>query len=173
MIPPKIYRSTTQPDFEGEGGTMRKNVCRNALSGVLVSVLLCTGAWSQSTASVSGDIKDSSDAVLPGVEVSMTQTDTGLKRTAVTNETGSYTLTNLPIGPYRIEASLPGFRTYVQSGIVLQVNDNPVINAAPVDAACAVPEQHGGPKLFSPAAVRLVTGTKTALYHSARAEYVF
>ena len=59
----------------------------------------------------------------------MTQTETGLKRNAVTNETGSYTLTNLPIGPYRLEAVLPGFRTYAQSGIVLQVNDNPIVNA--------------------------------------------
>src|SRR5258706_10827008 len=50
-------------------------------------------------------------------------------RTAVTNETGSYLLTNLPIGPYRLEAGLPGFRTYVQTGIVLQVDANPVINA--------------------------------------------
>ena len=37
---------------------------------------------------------------------------------------------NVPIGPYRLEISLQGFRTYVQTGIVLQVNANPVINAA-------------------------------------------
>ena len=40
---------------------------------------------------------------------------------------GAYTLTNLPIGPYRLEVALAGFRTYVQTGIVLQVNSNPVI----------------------------------------------
>src|SRR5437763_28917 len=32
------------------------------------------------------------------------------------------------LGPYRLEAGLPGFRTYVQNGIVLQVNSSPVIN---------------------------------------------
>src|SRR5439155_17527287 len=89
----------------------------------------CTIALAQSTASISGSVKDTSGAVLPGVEVTVTQTETGLKRSAITNETGSYTLTNLPIGPYRFEASLPGFRTYAQTGIVLQVNDNPLINA--------------------------------------------
>jgi hypothetical protein len=47
---------------------------------------------------------------------------------ALSNETGAYVLPNLPIGPYRLEASLPGFRTYAQSGIVLEVNANPVIN---------------------------------------------
>ena len=36
-------------------------------------------------------------------------------------------LLNLPIGPYRLEATLAGFRTFVQTGIVLQVNSNPVI----------------------------------------------
>ena len=96
---------------------------------VLFSVLATAGAWAQSTAEVSGAVKDQTGAVLPGVEVTATQTDTGFKRTAVTNETGSYLLTNLPIGPYRLEAGLPGFRTYVQTGIVLQVDGNPVINA--------------------------------------------
>jgi hypothetical protein len=37
-------------------------------------------------------------------------------------------LSNLPLGPYRFEATLPGFRTYAQTGIVLQVNSSPVIN---------------------------------------------
>src|SRR5438094_5627388 len=47
---------------------------------------------------------------------------------AVTNETGSYVLPNLAVGPYRLEAALPGFRTYVQTGIVLQLNSNPAMN---------------------------------------------
>src|SRR5205807_8316396 len=75
-----------------------------------------------------GSARDQSGAVLPGVEIRATQTDTGITRDAITNETGSYSLTNLPIGPYRLEASLPGFRTYARSGIVLQVDSSPVIN---------------------------------------------
>jgi hypothetical protein len=85
--------------------------------------------WAQSTAQISGTVKDQSGAVLPGVEVTVTQTDTGVKRTALTNETGSYVFPNLLIGPYRLEAALAGFRTFVQNGIVLQVDANPVINA--------------------------------------------
>src|SRR5206468_96433 len=46
----------------------------------------------------------------------------------VTNETGNYVLASLPIGPYMLEASLPGFKSYVQSGIVLQVDESPIIN---------------------------------------------
>src|SRR5262249_37476686 len=68
-------------------------------------------------------------AVLPGVEVTATQTATGIARSGVTDETGSYVLANLPVGPYRFEASLPGFRKYVQNGITLQVGGNPTVNA--------------------------------------------
>ena len=99
------------------------------LFGLLCLAASCVSVWAQSTAQVSGTVTDQSGAVLPGVEVTVRQTDTGLTRTAVTNETGSYVLTNLPIGPYRFEAALPGFRTYVQTGIVLQVNSNPTIKA--------------------------------------------
>src|SRR4030095_6832460 len=84
--------------------------------------------WAQATAQISGTAKDQSGAVLPGVEVTVTQTETGVTRAAVTNETGLYVLSNLPIGPYRLEAGLPGFRTFVQTGIVLQVNSSPAIN---------------------------------------------
>src|SRR3989440_4974137 len=94
-----------------------------------ISALTCTTAWAQATAQISGTVKDQSGAVLPGVEVSATQTETGIARSAITNETGSYVLSNLAVGPYRLEVALPGFRTYVQTGIVLQVNSSPAINA--------------------------------------------
>jgi carboxypeptidase family protein len=105
---------------------------KKALFAVFAATLALTlttvDIWAQATAQITGTVKDQTGAVLPGVEVTATQTDTGIARTAVTNETGSYVLPNLAIGPYRMEAALPGFRTYVQTGIVLQVNDNPVIN---------------------------------------------
>jgi Carboxypeptidase regulatory-like domain len=94
----------------------------------LFVVVGCGNVWAQATAQIAGTVKDQTGAVLPGVEVTVTQTDTGTTRTAVTNETGSYLLPNLPIGPYKLEAALPGFRTYAQTGIVLQVNASPVIN---------------------------------------------
>src|SRR5947209_5673189 len=85
-------------------------------------------AFGQAVSQISGTVKDQVGAVLPGVEITATQTETGIARTAVSNETGNYVLPNLPIGPYKLEAALPGFRTFVQTGIVLQVNSSPVIN---------------------------------------------
>ena len=105
---------------------MKRIILVGVLLGFLCSSL--TVLWAQSTAQISGTVKDQSGAVLPGVEVTATQTATGLVRSVVSNETGSYVLTNLPIGPYKLEASLPGFRAFAQTGIVLQVGSNPVIN---------------------------------------------
>src|SRR5256712_1607429 len=100
------------------------------VAGVVLFTCLiaCADMWAQATAQISGSARDQSGAVLPGVEITAAQTDTGIMRTAVTNETGSFVLPNLALGPYRLEAAWPGFRTYVQTGIVLQVNTNPVIN---------------------------------------------
>ncbi len=95
---------------------------------ILLATLTCTVVWAQNTAQVSGSVKDQTGAVLPGVEVTATQTDTGATRSGVTDETGSYLLSNLAIGPYRLEATLPGFKSFAQTGIVLQVGGNPTIN---------------------------------------------
>ena len=105
----------------------------------LAVVLACGSAWAQATATISGTVRDQSGAVLPGVTVTVTQQETGLVRTTVSNETGSYVLPNLPLGPYRLEAELQGFATFAQSGIVLQVNGNPVVN--PVMGVSAIAEE--------------------------------
>jgi hypothetical protein len=98
------------------------------IAAAVIFAAMCDNTWAQATAQISGTVKDQSGAVLPGVEITATQTETGAARTAVTNETGSYILSNLAIGPYRLEASLPGFRTFIQTGIILQVNGSPQIN---------------------------------------------
>ncbi len=97
-------------------------------SAILISSLFTASLWAQATAQISGSVRDQSGAVLPGVEVTATQTETGISRSTITNETGTYVLPNVAVGPYRLEAALPGFRTFVQTGIVLQVNADVVIN---------------------------------------------
>src|SRR5262245_42104710 len=118
-------RANNLPKREGKMNIRKVCVLAGALSLNLSIVVMLA----QSTAQISGAVKDQTGAVLPGVEVTMTQADTGLKRSAVTDETGLYNIPSLPVGPYRFEAALPGFRTYVQTGIVLQINSNPIINA--------------------------------------------
>src|SRR5438552_5077262 len=105
-----------------------KRIVISLSSALLFVALYCGTIWAQATAQISGTVRDQSGAVLPGVEVTATQTETGIARNTISNETGSFVLPNLLVGPYRLEATLPGFRTFVQSGIVLQVNTSAVIN---------------------------------------------
>jgi len=86
-------------------------------------------AQSASTASIGGTVRDASGGVLPGVTVTATQTEKRQARTAVSDGDGAYLIPGLPVGPYRLEFVLSGFRTYAQTGIVLQVNTNPTVNA--------------------------------------------
>src|SRR5262245_30179330 len=95
---------------------------------LLITVCAAVNVWGQATAQISGTARDQSGAVLPGVEIKATQTETGVTRDTVTNESGSFVLPNLAIGPYRLETTLPGFRAFVQTGIVLEVNSNPTVN---------------------------------------------
>src|SRR5438067_6331173 len=102
---------------------------RLACGAALLVLFTSASAWAQGTAELNGRVTDESGAVLPGVTVTATQTDTGFIRTDVTDAAGSYLMPNLPIGRYRLEVALQGFRTYVQTGIVLQVGSTPTINA--------------------------------------------
>lgn len=101
---------------------------------LLASLVLCTSsallAQAVSIASATGRVVDPSGAVVSGTQVKMTAVDTGAVHNAVTNANGIYTFPSLSIGAYSLEAIAPGFQTYVQTGIVLRVNDNVQINVA-------------------------------------------
>src|SRR5579883_2253245 len=86
--------------------------------------------WGQaaSTSQIQGVVQDASGLPVQGAVVKVTQTDTGVVRSATSSADGTYILPNLPVGPYRLEVSKEGFSTYVQSGIVLQVATNPTVN---------------------------------------------
>jgi len=83
------------------------------LGGLLFCCLICTTVRGQATGQINGTITDASGALIPGVEVTATQTATGIGRSALTNENGVYITPSLPVGPYRVEAALQGFRTFV------------------------------------------------------------
>jgi hypothetical protein len=96
-------------------------VRRLALAALLLSA---TAANAQTiTGTITGIVKDSGGGVLPGATITMTQRETNRVETAVSNAEGRYTSAPLPLGTYRIEASLSGFKGAAQSGITLNVND--------------------------------------------------
>ena len=77
-----------------------------------------------SIASVTGRVTDEQGALVAGAQIRMTGVDTGAVHNAVANADGIYTFPSLPIGAYRLESTVAGFQTYIQSGIVLRVNDH-------------------------------------------------
>jgi hypothetical protein len=81
-----------------------------------------------SVVQITGTVHDSIGGTVAGAEIRAVQAATGFERKATSGPDGSYVLNSLPIGPYILEASAPGFKTYTQKGIVLQVNTNPALN---------------------------------------------
>ena len=77
----------------------------------LILLLTSTSAWAQATAELNGRVTDESGGVLPGVTVTVTQTNTGFTRSVVTEANGLYVVSSLPTGPYRLEVALPVLRT--------------------------------------------------------------
>lgn len=87
-----------------------------------VAILFAKVSVAQSSGTISGAVMDQSGAVLPGVSVNAANVDTSVTRSAVSNERGEFVLTLVPVGTYEMKAALPGFRTEVRRGLVLQVD---------------------------------------------------
>jgi hypothetical protein len=102
---------------------MRRVLLLVPLFLVLGLVLLSTAAYGQARASIVGTVTDASGAAVPNATITLTNTDTGLARSTATNSTGSYSAPELGIGHYNLKVEAPGFKTYEQTGITLNVND--------------------------------------------------
>src|SRR5216117_2694911 len=80
------------------------------------------------SATISGFVRDSTGAVIPGTAVTAKHTETGLTRTVQTSEEGSYTMPSLPVGSYEVTAELTGFKQQVRRGVTLAVAQEAVVN---------------------------------------------
>src|SRR2546422_3341626 len=80
------------------------------------------------TATISGVVRDTSGALVPGVTITVKHVDSGLIRTVMTSETGNYSAPALPVGPYEITTTMPGFKQAVRLGINLAVGQEAVID---------------------------------------------
>ena len=85
-----------------------------------------------------GTITDSSQAVVSGVNVSITEINTNFHRTEISNEEGFYVFANLDPGNYRIEAEHFGFRKVVRTGIDLTPNTTARIDLELIRYPCSI-----------------------------------
>src|SRR5215471_17298069 len=101
------------------------------LAFTILIAALPTAAWAQAVAvaEVNGTVSDPSGGALPNVQVIMTEVGKQQSRTTLTDSSGHYVITNLPVGAYRLEVKANGFKDYVRTGIELQANNNIQINA--------------------------------------------
>src|SRR5687767_1443928 len=96
-----------------------------AVIALLAILVVAAPASAQfDTAQVSGAIRDTTGAVLPGVDVTLIAVGTGLERRAVTNEGGLYTFPSVPVGDYRINATLTGFNPAGRTGVRVNAGIN-------------------------------------------------
>lgn len=111
---------------------MRTRPHPSTLFGPLLFVVLVMAAAPVAAQLTSGTIrglvKDETGGALPGADVSITNTETGITRSLITNEQGRFEAPNLQVGAYEVAATLSGFRKAVRAGIVLVVGRTAVVD---------------------------------------------
>ena len=80
------------------------------------------------TATISGTATDASGAALVNASVTATNTGTSAATSTVTDSQGRYRISQLPVGTYNVQATLAGFQTVVNKGVVLSVGGSTVID---------------------------------------------
>jgi len=134
---------------------------RRLLLGLLLIVAIAAGATAQeTTGTIVGTTTDQTGAVLPGVSVTVKNLNNGASRTVVTNESGQYTASLLPIGAYEVVFELQGFQSVTVRNITLHVNDRQQIDGKlGVGGLEQVVEVTAGSQLVQPIAALQTTMT--------------
>jgi hypothetical protein len=91
----------------------------------IFALVLLTAApvWGQAvTGTLLGTVTDSEGLAIPGATVTITEVNTNIRSTAVSNENGNFVFPSLRNGTYRVEAELSGFKKAVRDGVEVQVN---------------------------------------------------
>ncbi len=98
-----------------------RDFSRALLSCVVLLSLLSAGLYSQSiTGTLRGTVLDSSGSVVPAVNITLTNVETGVKLDTVTNQAGEYAFEFLQGGQYRLNAQVPGFKQFERSGVLIE-----------------------------------------------------
>src|SRR5690242_19933912 len=85
-------------------------------------------AWGQTTATIVGTVTDPTGAVAPNVTITVTNEGTGLTRKTLTSQSGNYAVPLMPVGVYSVTAEASGFKKKTNTGIVLEVNQEPRVD---------------------------------------------
>ena len=97
---------------------------------IFLSAMASFAAWAQSTgaATVVGTVTDKSGAVVPGAKVTVRNLGTQFISSGQTNAAGAYYVPSLNSGTYEVAVEATGFKKFVQTGLVLRINESPRID---------------------------------------------
>ncbi|HUG53274.1 MAG TPA: TonB-dependent receptor, partial [Vicinamibacteria bacterium] len=98
------------------------------LAGLLAGAVPLFAQSQAINGTVEGAVRDATGAPVPGVTVTVANTDTGLQRVVATNQAGEYRAPLLPLGTYRVRAELQGFKTSERTGVTLRAGQTAVID---------------------------------------------
>ncbi|HZT70290.1 MAG TPA: carboxypeptidase regulatory-like domain-containing protein [Terriglobia bacterium] len=94
------------------------------LALLTVTVVSASRGLASINGSISGIVTDPSGAVVPGAQVTATNTETGIKQSAKSDSAGFYSFPELPIGPYTLTVVHTGFKEFRQTGLVINANSS-------------------------------------------------
>lgn len=101
---------------------MSESVRTKLALAVLVGLSGWLVTWGAVTGRISGTVKDPTGAVVPGAQITVLETQTGIKSATVTDTAGFYSFPSLPVGHYSLEVKSSGFKDFKQTSLVLDVN---------------------------------------------------
>jgi Carboxypeptidase regulatory-like domain len=90
--------------------------------GLIFTVMTIAGRAQSSNATLNGTVTDPSGAVVPGAELTLTNSATGNEAKFTSNDRGEFTFRNLTPGTYDLKVTKSGFQTHIQKGIILTIN---------------------------------------------------
>src|SRR5438128_9589226 len=96
-------------------------IIRSLLAIVCLSVFTLAAFAQTDRGTLTGTVSDTTGAVIPGVAIEAKNVHTGAVYQAGSSETGNYTVVQLPAGTYEVSATLPGFRRFVRTGVIVSV----------------------------------------------------
>src|SRR5262245_1740643 len=95
-----------------------------AVFATMVLIAPATASAQEARGTISGKVRDASDAVMPGAQVRITDVARGTTITATTNDAGLYQASYLLPGTYQMTVEVNGFKKYVPGGVVVRIGDN-------------------------------------------------
>src|SRR4051794_35551058 len=95
-----------------------------AAAALLALALLSTAFGQTTNATLGGTASDASRALIPGVSITATNTQTGIVSTTISKETGAYNFPSLQPGTYKVSAELPGFQTQTYNDDTMGVSQH-------------------------------------------------